>query len=282
LELSPFEAPETLGDPTFESLETERDELLDQLRINKEKAQILLKAIRWLERVLKTQRATSDNLRFYGDRTLEKLQQRLTQLERDKEDHGSEFIDSMKRELLSLWGELHIPVPSASEFPFVYNSPATKRTLIALESEVLRLQNMRDNIAPMLELIAARDEIISQHENWNDGAKDPNRLTSRRGKVASMLMEEERIRKKFTVELPRIHAKLIPQLEEYQEMFGEPFLWDGVNLLDVVSEMHRKEEASLVQTKVRQARKRSPRPKQTKGPNALLQRAPFQLQEFMF
>jgi protein regulator of cytokinesis 1 len=285
LELPPFQPPQTLGDPTFEQLENHRDELAETSRTNQEKAQILLKAIRWLERVLKTQRLTSEKLKFFGDPQLRKLQDRLTQLEREKEERMSDFIESMKRELLALWAELHIPVPTATEFPFVYNSAQTKRTLVALESEVLRLQNLRDHIAPMLELIARREDIITQYESWHDVAKDPNRLTSRRGKMASLLMEEERIRKRYTVELPKIHAQLIPQLEEYEETFGEPFHWDGVPLLEVVAEMHRKEQATLVQTKARQVRPKaqgSQKGKAVKAPNALLQRAPFQLQEFMF
>jgi protein regulator of cytokinesis 1 len=282
LELPPFQAPETLGDPTFESLESEKSELMERLQTNKDKATILLKAIRWLERVLTSQRVTSENLKSYSDDQLEKLQARLTRLEQQKEDHMPEYVESMKRELLSLWGELHIPVPPATEFPFVYNSPATKRTLVALESEVLRLQHMRDQVTPMLELVAARDEIISQYQSWDEVSKDPNRLTSRRGKMASLLIEEERIRRRYNADLPRIHAKLIPMLEEYEQTFGEPFRWDGVNLLEVVADAHKKEEASFLQAKVRQARKKTPKSQKVKGPNSLIQRAPFQLQEFMF
>jgi hypothetical protein len=73
-------------------------------------------------------------------------------------------------------------------------------------------------------------------------------------------------------------------LEEYEETFGEPSLWDGAPLLDTVAEMHRKEEATGFQAKVKQqTKKASPvgRPP-PRGPNVLSQGAPFQLQEFMF
>jgi hypothetical protein len=73
-------------------------------------------------------------------------------------------------------------------------------------------------------------------------------------------------------------------LEEYEETFGEPSLWDGEPLLGVVAEMHRKEEATVFQAKVKQqTKKASPvRRPPTRGPNVLSQRAPFQLQGFMF
>jgi hypothetical protein len=38
-------------------------------------------------------------------------------------------------------------------------------------------------------------------------------------------------------------------LEEYEETFGEPSLWDGEPLLGVVTEMHRKEGATVFQAK---------------------------------
>jgi protein regulator of cytokinesis 1 len=252
-----------------------------KLQANKIECHRLTKAIQWLEKVIKARTLTSDNFRNYGDDQVQRLKSRLAELEMEKETHIPEFIETMKKELLALWGELHIPVPPAADFPFVYNSPATKRTLVALESEVHRLQNLREHIAPMLDLIAIREDIISQYEKVTAVSVDPNRLTSRRGKNAGFLVEEERIRKRYSAELPKVHARLVPMLEEYEEMFGEPFLWDGEALLDAVNAMRRREEASLVQARARQSRKGSPKQKTARA--ALIsQRGPFVLQEFMF
>jgi protein regulator of cytokinesis 1 len=278
------EPPSSLGDETFRQLEQERDELEKKFEENKRECGLLLKAIRWLEKVMGIRTVTSQNLKVFGDAQIQKLNQRVAQLEREKDDHIADFIEAMKSELRRLWDELHIPTPSAADFPFVYNNAPTKRTLVALESEVHRLQNLKEHIAPMLDMIAARDEILCQYERLNAASIDPNRLTSRRGKAASFLMEEGRIRKRYSAELPKIHARLIPMLEEYEETFGEPFLWDGKPLLDAVAEMHRREEASVIQARLKQQTKRaSPgRSRPPRGANALSQRAPFQLQEFMF
>jgi hypothetical protein len=83
-------------------------------------------------------------------------------------------------------------------------------------------------------------------------------------------------------DLPRIHAKLIPLLEEYEETYGEPFLWNGIAVGQEIVEMHRKEEESMTRSQGSIGKKKSqsglglPRPQ-----NWLTQRAPFQLQEFM-
>jgi protein regulator of cytokinesis 1 len=284
LGMSEIEAPTSLGDEAFRQLEQERDELEAKLEENKSECGILLKAIRWLEKVLETRTVTSENLKTFSDSQIQNLNAKLAQLDNEKDEHIADFIEAMKTELLRLWGELHIPVPSAADFPFFYNSPVTKRTLVALESEVHRLQNLKEHIAPMLDLIADRDDILAQYERLNATSVDPNRLTSRRGKAASFLMEEGRIRKRYAAELPKVHARLIPMLEEYEETFGEPFLWDGEPLLDAVAEMHRKEETTVFQAKVKPpTKKASPvRTRPARGTNVLSQRAPFQLQEFMF
>ena len=282
------EPPRNLSAKAFKEAEEERDELKQHLQDNKAEIKKLIKDVRWLERVLKMRQSTPDSARVFSDANVAKLRERMSMLEKQKEDHIPELIEAMKKELLGLWEDLHIPVPTATDFPFVYNCAANKRTLVALESEVLRLENLKQQIEPMLDLIAAREEILAQYNKMSSMSIDSSRLTSRRGRAASMLIEEERIKKRYNVELPKIHAKLIPMLEDYEEMYGEPFIWDGEDLLHVVTEMHRKEEEAMSQSRVSRMSmsssrisKRSPVPKKSKGPSQLSQRAPFQLQEFM-
>lgn len=281
--------PRCLSDQAFKDAEDERDELRQHLHDNKTEITKLIKEVRWLERVLKMRQSTPDSARVFSDANLAKLRDRLRTLEKQKDDHIPELVEAMKKELLALWEDLHIPVPTATDFPFVYNCQANKRTLVALESEVMRLENLKQQIEPMLDLIAAREEILSQQNKLQSMSIDSSRLTSRRGRAASMIIEEERIRKRYNVELPKIHAKLIPMLEEYEEMYGEPFIWDGEDLLQVVSEMHRKEEEAMSQSRMSRRSTASSRTshrspgmkKTTKGASQLSQRAPFQLQEFM-
>ena len=281
LALEEFQVPETLGNQTFVELEKYRDELSDKLTHNREEAYQLMKEIRRIENILKCKKTPSDNFDICGDAVVEKLKLRLDTLNKEKENNIPMFIEAYKNHLTELWEELHIPQPSASDFPFIYNSAPNKRTLVALEAEVHRIENLKEHIEPMLDLIATREEILGQYNRLNMSSADSTRLMSRRGVSASSLIEEERIRKRFTNELPKIHAKLIPQLEEYQATFGEPFLWDGEDLLEVVREMHQKEEASMLQSKAKIAKRKSI-PKTGSGKkNNLANRAPFQLQEFM-
>ncbi|OHS97122.1 hypothetical protein TRFO_36735 [Tritrichomonas foetus] len=288
LGLGQFQQPDTLGNPTFVHLEDERDGLAEQLEHNREEAKELLRSIHSIEKILKCKPTPKNTFEICSETLINKLKERLSQLETEKDKRIPEFIEATKKQLLYLWGELHIPIPSSSDFPFIHNSPSTKRTLIALESEVRRIENLKAHIEPMLDLIAIREDILNQYNRQSNATNDSTRLMSRRGGAGTSLIEEERIRKRYQVELPKIHAKLIPQLEEYQETFGEPFLWDGEDLLEEVTEMHRKEAAAMMQTKARNIRKKtsavetSNAGRTTSRKRNLVNRAPFQLQEFMF
>jgi hypothetical protein len=61
---------------------------------------------------------------------------------------------------------------------------------------------------------------------------------------------------------------------EYEDTLGKRFLWDGEVLIDAVNEMHRKTKS--------QSQKTSPVRTRPRNRDANAQRAPFQLQEYMF
>ncbi|KAH0795694.1 microtubule associated protein [Histomonas meleagridis] len=271
--------PATLGDSTIRSLETERDNLDYLCHTNEQKVKDLLHEITRIESVIRRSPPVSPDTKNVSDSRIASLNEKLENLQKEKDKMLPEFIEASKKQLLRLWGELHIPVPTVSDFPFIYTTQNNKRTLIALESEVRRLENIKESSAPMIALIMEREEILTKQKKLNETASDPNRLTSRRANAASALMEEERLRKKITVDLPKIHEKLIPMLMEYEDTFGEPFLWDGENLLEIVKEQRKKEEAELLKSKVKNVKQRTSSRTRTMK---LSQRAPFQLQEYLF
>ncbi|EAY03999.1 hypothetical protein TVAG_195920 [Trichomonas vaginalis G3] len=274
LGLEQFVKPETCGDPTIESLQDELQELTDQYNNNYEDSQATIKEIRRLERLL-GKRVSSQRITVFSDAAVSDLHKRLDDLNEEKEQNLGQVVESLKNELLRLWGELNMETPSKSSFPFFYASSPNKRTLIALESEVLRLENLKESIQPLLALIAQRDDIINSYNDQSAIANDPGRLTSRRGGVASSLMQEERVRRRYANELPKIHEQMVGMLEDYEETYGEPFMWNGVNLLEEIREMQEKEPAS-------QKMKRQTISNKTKTRQIPLnQRAPFILPGYM-
>lgn len=274
LQLEPFVKPDTCGDPTIESLEHEIEELSEKYDQNYEESHTMIKEIRRLERLL-GKRVSSNKITNYSDAFVAELRLRLQELNEEKEQNMDQVIESLKNELLRLWGELNMPTPSKSAFPFFYSTSPNKRTLVALESEVLRLENLKESIQPLLALIAQREEIISNFNDQTMMANDPGRLTSRRGGAASSLMQEERVRRRYTNELPKLHAQMVGMLEDYEDTYGEPFMWNGTNLLDEIRDMQEKEPAT------QKMKRQTSAGKTTTRRIPLNQRAPFILPGYM-
>ena len=277
LELEKFVKPKTCGEPTLESLHSEIEELRAQYERNFADANQTLKEVRRLERLF-GEKQTSQKLVTFGDNTVKSLHERLDYLNEQKEQRLDDYIEKLKKELLRLWGELHMETPEKSEFPFFYTKHPTKRTLVALESEVMRLERLKESMEPLLNLIAQRQEIIDAYENVQKIGMKPELYQSRKSSAASAIAQESRIKRRYEVELPKLHDQMVPLLEDYQETYGEPLIWDGQNLLEEINEQRKKEVAkrpkrstgntiSMTKTKTRV--------------NNLANRAPFQLQSYM-
>ena len=85
-------------------------------------------------------------------------------------------------------------------------------------------------------------------------------------------MQEERARKRYQNELPKIHEKMLKYLIEYEEIYGEPFIWDNENLLEIIKIQQNEFEKNILN--------------KTKNLNKTViknknQRPPFQIQNYM-
>ena len=268
LELPAFEPPQTLGDPTFKKLKKERNQLDAKIKQLQDERQSLVKEIRLVESVLKIQPREIDENQICGQSELNSLIQYHEELEKEKENRLPDFVDDARERLRALWSELHIIPPSRESFPFI-DSEANHRTLAALEAEIERLTRMKESIEPMLNLCNQRDAIIRESDRLNLLANRTGRLTSRKSEMAASLIEEEKSRKQCSVDLPRINRHLETMLVDFQDTYGEPFLWDGEVLIDAVRQQIRdyEEERSLLDS--RQQRRNSPtKSRITRSPNS--------------
>lgn len=272
LEMEPIVKPKTCGDPTIESLKLELDELTTKYEANLADVNATLKEVRRIERLL-DERITPSKMQTYGDNTVQRLHERLDALNKEKEERLVEYVESLKKELLGLWGELHIDTPEKTEFPFFYSKHPSKRTLVALESEVLRLERLKESIEPLINLIAQRNEIIENYENIQSLGNKTELYKSRQSSAASAIAQEGRIRRRYEVELPKIHNQMYPLLQDYQDTYGEPLIWDGKNLLEEIKEYREKEP--------KRSKRQNTMMKTRTKPVNLANRAPFQLQSYM-
>lgn len=162
LKLEPLEDTDKLGDQTFDAFEAEREKYIKKRDKNYRKCQKLYIEINRLEKVIGKNEMTQPNFDDISDNHVTLLKNKLRQLDYEKETRTPEYINSLKITLLQLWKDLHIKVPSKATFPYYYSTNLNKRTLIALENEVLRLETIKQQIQPTLELINDRQSIIDE------------------------------------------------------------------------------------------------------------------------
>ncbi len=108
--------------------------------------------------------------------------------------------------------------------------------LSAHEAEIVRLEALKEQRAPTLQLIDRHRSLIKDREDLAASSQDASRLMNRGTKGEkrdpTRLLREEKMRKRITKELPKIEADLRKTLERWEDEYGRPFMVHGERYLD--------------------------------------------------
>ena len=236
-----------LGDQTFDRLEAEKVSLASRIEKNKKKIRRLYKHIQQLEAALHGRITTQPDYDNISDYKVTQLHNKLKQLDGEKEVKTPEYIGYLKRRLLELWKEMHMKVPTKSQCPHAYSEEPNKRTLLALENEVFRLEALKTQIDPMLRLLEEREQVLKEYE---DTERESQMLRMSRASKPSM-RDAEKARRQYLTRLPKINKELIAKLEQYQRDYGEPLIWDGEDLLQTIRKAQAASEIGGYETSER-------------------------------
>lgn len=110
--------------------------------------------------------------------------------------------------------------------------------LSAHESEIARLEALKDQRAPTLQLISKHRSLVKDQEDLAASSQDASRLLLKPAKGErrdpTRLLREEKMRKRIAKELPKIAQELSEVLEVWEEEYGRSFLVFGERYLDVL------------------------------------------------
>jgi hypothetical protein len=87
----------------------------------------------------------------------------------------------------------------------------TDASLASHEYEIKRLENLIQSRQNALSLVKRHMELIAERQALEESSKDPSRLTQRGAQAAGRLLQEEKVRKKLSKELP----KVLPHFHTY-------------------------------------------------------------------
>ena len=236
------EAPEQLGlhQDDIKRLQTRRDRLLDEKAARERKLKELKTVVEGLwDRLgvedLNRKRFLSGN-RGCGLRAINEFEAELDRLNELKRQNLHLFVEDARCKLQGLWDGLYFSEEEMLDFTPAFSDVYSDALLSAHEAEIERLEALREQRAPTLQLIDKHRSLIKDREDLNASSQDASRLLGKPSKGErrdpTRLLREEKMRKRIAKDLPKVEADLKKTLERWEDEYGRPFLVHGTRYLD--------------------------------------------------
>ncbi|KAI9794753.1 MAG: hypothetical protein M1835_006384 [Candelina submexicana] len=226
----------------------------DDLNRLKDKLEKLLEEKRGRERRLKEFKAAVESLwdrlgveeqdrkrflasnRGCGMRAINEFEDELNRLNELKRQNLHLFVEDARYKLQELWDALYFSEEDMLEFTPAFSDVYSDALLSAHEAEIVRLETLKEQRAPTLQLIDRHRSLIKDREDLAASSQDASRLMNRGNKGEkrdpTRLLREEKMRKRITKELPKIEVELRKTLERWEDEYGRPFMVHGERYLD--------------------------------------------------
>ncbi|GKT46804.1 anaphase spindle elongation protein 1 [Colletotrichum spaethianum] len=238
------ESPEQLGlhQEDLERLKAKRDKLSDEKKNREKRLKDLRVAVEalWekLEVDMGERKAFLNSNRGCGVRQINEFEDELNRLNELKRQNLHLFVEDARYKLQELWDALYLSEDEMLEFTPAFSDVYSDALLEAHEREIQRLETLKEQRAPTLELIDRHKSLTHERDELAASSQDASRLMMRGQKGEKRdpgkLLREEKMRKRIAKELPKITVDLRKVLERFEDEFGRPFLVHGERYLDVI------------------------------------------------
>ncbi|KAI9845525.1 MAG: hypothetical protein M1837_004864 [Sclerophora amabilis] len=236
------DSPEQLGlhEADLARLKGRKDKLVDEKRGREKRLKELKATVEGLwDRlgVEQPERKTFLNSnRGCGIRVINEFEDELSRLNELKRQNLHLFVEDARYKLQELWDGLYFSEEEMLEFTPAFSDVYSDALLSAHEGEISRLEALKEQRAPTLELIDKHRMLIKEREALASSSQDASRLMLRGQKGEkrdpTRLLREEKMRKRIAKELPKIAVDLRKILEQWEDEYGRPFLVHGERYLD--------------------------------------------------
>lgn len=236
------EAPEQLGlhEKDIHRLQAKRDKLIEEKRGRERKLKELKSTIEGLWDRLGVEEA--DRKRFLagnrgcGLRAINEFEAELDRLNELKRQNLHLFVEDARYKLQDLWDGLFFSEEEMLEFAPAFSDVYSDALLSAHEAEISRLEVLKAQRAPALQLIEKHRSLTKDRDDLTTASQDASRLLGKNNKGEkrdpTRLLREEKMRKRIAKDLPKIEVELKKILERWEDDYGRPFLVHGVSYLD--------------------------------------------------
>ena len=236
------ESPEQLGlhQKDITRLQSRRDKLFEEKRVRERKLKEMRVTIEGLWDRLGVEEM--DRKRFLagtrgcGLRVINEFEAELDRLNELKRQNLHLFVEDARYKLQELWDQLYFSEEEMLEFTPAFSEVYSDALLSAHEGEIARLESLKEQRLPTLQLIDKHRSLIKDREDLAASSQDASRLMGRGTKGEkrdpTRLLREEKMRKRITKDLPKVEFELKRTLERWEDEYGRPFLVHGQRYLD--------------------------------------------------
>ncbi|KAI1306306.1 microtubule associated protein-domain-containing protein [Xylaria venustula] len=238
------DAPEQLGlhEGDLSRLRTRRDKLADEKKAREKRLKDLKMAVDALWDKLGVEESERKSFlnrnRGCGVRQINEFEDELARLKELKRQNLHLFVEDARYKLQELWDALYFSEDEMLEFTPAFSDVYSDALLEAHESEVSRLETLKEQRAPALALIERHRTLVHDRDELAASSQDASRLMMRGQKGEKRdpgkLLREEKMRKKISKELPKVTAELSKLLAKWEDEYGRPFLVHGERYLDLL------------------------------------------------
>ena len=167
-----------------------------------------------------------------GLRTINEFEAELDRVNELKRQNLHLFVEDARYKLQELWDGLYFSEEEMLDFAPAFSDVYSDALLSAHEAEIARLEALREQRAPTLQLVDKHRSLVKDRDDLAAASQDASRLLSKPGKGEkrdpTRLLREEKMRKRIAKELPKIEMELKKALERWEDDYGRPFLVHGV------------------------------------------------------
>jgi protein regulator of cytokinesis 1 len=236
------DAPEQLGlhEVDVQRLQGKRDRLIEEKRGRERKLKELKATVEGLWDRLGVEEV--DRKRFLagnrgcGLRAINEFEAELDRLNELKRQNLHLFVEDARYKLQELWDGLYFSEEEMLEFAPAFSDVYSDALLSAHEAEIGRLEALKEQRAPTLELVDKHRSLIKDRDDLTASSQDASRLLAKNNKGEkrdpTRLLREEKMRKRIAKDLPKVETELKKTLERWEDDYGRPFLVHGERYLD--------------------------------------------------
>lgn len=263
------DAPEQLGlhQDDISRMKSRKEKLIQEKRDRERRLKELKQTVEALWNKLGIEeverKAFTVKNRGCGMRIINEFEDELARLNELKRQNLHLFVEDARFKLQELWDGLYFSEEEMLEFTPAFSGQSlhlfrqalrscniltcpdvySDALLSAHEAEIARLEALKEQRAPTLEMVNKHRSLIKDRDDLAASSQDASRLMLRGQKGEkrdpTRLLREEKMRKRITKELPKVEVDLRNILEAWEDEYGRPFLVHGDRYLDELNNAQR-------------------------------------------